>query len=174
LSQPNNRRPPPRPTMHRTLEFLLHHGYVLLLAWVFAEQMGLPVPSMPLLLAAGALAGTGHLNFLASLFYVVFAALVADSIWYQLGRRKGIRILQFLCKISLEPDSCVRRTEGVFSKQGARSLLLAKFLPGLGTVAPPLAGIFHMRAWRFLLFDGLGALLWAGSYLGLGFAFSGE
>src|SRR6266850_2871597 len=158
--------------MHRTLEFLLHHGYVLLLGWVFAEQMGLPIPSMPLLLAAGALAGTGHLSFLASLFYVVFAALVADSIWYELGRRKGIRILQFLCKISLEPDSCVRRTEGVFSKQGARSLLLAKFIPGLSTVAPPLAGIFHMRPRKFLLFDALGSLVWGGSILGTGYIFS--
>jgi membrane protein DedA with SNARE-associated domain len=160
--------------MHRTLEFLLHHGYVLLLGWVFAEQVGLPVPSMPLLLAAGALAGAGRLNFFASLFYVMLAAMTADSIWYQLGRRKGIRILQFLCKISLEPDSCVRRTEGLFSKQGARSLVLAKFLPGLGTVAAPLAGIFHMRARRFLLFDAMGTLLWAGTFLGLGFVFSGE
>jgi len=160
--------------MHRTVEFLLHHGYVLLLGWVFAEQVGLPVPSMPLLLAAGALAGTGRLSFFASLFYVMLAAMTADSIWYQLGRRKGIRILQFLCKISLEPDSCVRRTEGLFSKQGARSLVLAKFLPGLGTVAAPLAGIFHMRARRFLLFDAMGTLLWAGTFLGLGFVFSGE
>ena len=160
--------------MHRTLEFLLHHGYVLLLGWVFAEQVGLPVPSMPLLLAAGALAGAGRLSFFASLFYVMLAAMTADSIWYQLGRRRGIRILQFLCKISLEPDSCVRRTEGLFSKQGARSLVLAKFLPGLGTVAAPLAGIFHMRARRFLLFDAMGTLLWAGTFLGLGFVFSGE
>jgi membrane protein DedA with SNARE-associated domain len=160
--------------MHRTLEFLLHHGYVVLLGWVFAEQVGLPLPSMPLLLAAGALAGAGRMSFFASLFYAMLAAVAADSIWYHLGRRKGIRILQLLCKISLEPDSCVRRTEGVFSKQGARSLLLAKFLPGLGTVAPPLAGIFHMRPRRFLLFDALGALLWAGTFLGLGFLFSGE
>src|SRR6266446_9939086 len=85
-----------RPVMHRTVEFLLHHGYILLLGWVFAEQIGLPVPSMPLLLAAGALAGTGRLNFFASLFYVILAAVTADSIWYQLGRRKGIRILQLL------------------------------------------------------------------------------
>jgi membrane protein DedA with SNARE-associated domain len=160
--------------MHRTLEFLLHHGYVLLLGWVFAEQIGLPVPSMPLLLAAGALAGTGHLSFFASLFYAMVAAVAADFIWYQLGRHKGIRILQLLCKISLEPDSCVRRTEGLFSKQGARSLLLSKFLPGLGTVAAPLAGIFHMRARRFLLFDAAGTFLWAGTFLGLGFVFSGE
>src|SRR6266849_8296790 len=138
--------------MHRTLEFLLHHGYALLLGWVFAEQLGMPVPSMPLLLAA----------------------VTADSIWYSLGRRKGIRVLQLLCKISLEPDSCVRRTEGVFAKRGARSLLLAKFVPGLGTVAAPLAGIFHMRLRRFLLFDAAGSLLWAGTFLGLGYVFSGE
>ena len=160
--------------MHRTLEFLLHHGYILLLGWVFAEQVGLPLPSMPLLLAAGALAGTGHLSFFASLFYAMLAAVAADAIWYQLGRRKGIKILQLLCKISLEPDSCVRRTEGLFAKQGARSLLLAKFVPGLGTVASPLAGIFHMRPWRFFLFDAVGSLLWAGSFLGLGYVFSGQ
>jgi membrane protein DedA with SNARE-associated domain len=160
--------------MHSTLEFLLRHGYVVLLGWVFAEQIGLPVPSLPLLLAAGALAGTHHLNFFFSLFLCVLAAVAADSIWYALGRIKGIKVLQLLCKISLEPDSCVRRTEGVFSKQGARSLLVAKFLPGLSTVAPPLAGIFHMKPQRFLLFDGGGSILWAGTFLGLGYVFSGE
>src|SRR6202795_1597618 len=160
--------------MHKTLEFLLHHGYVVILGWVFAEQIGLPLPSLPLLLAAGALAGSHNLSFSTSLGVAMFAAVCADSIWYGLGRFKGIRILQLLCKISLEPDSCVRRTEGVFSKQGARSLLVAKFLPGLGTVAPPLAGIFHMRLRRFLLFDAVGSLLWAGTFLGLGYVFSSE
>jgi len=160
--------------MHRTLEFLVHHGYTVLLAWVFAEQVGLPVPSLPLLLAAGALAGTGHLNFFAALFYAVLGAVAADSIWYQLGRVKGIKILQLLCRISLEPDSCVRRTEGIFSKHGARSLLVSKFLPGLGIVTPPLAGIFHMRARRFLLFDAGGSFLWAGTFLGVGYVFSGQ
>jgi membrane protein DedA with SNARE-associated domain len=114
------------------------------------------------------------MSFLASLLYVMVAAVAADSIWYQLGRRKGIKILQLLCKISLQPDSCVRRTEGVFARQGARSLIFAKFLPGLNTVAPPLAGIFHMRARRFLFFDALGAFLWAGTFLGIGYIFSGE
>jgi membrane protein DedA with SNARE-associated domain len=160
--------------MHRTLEFLLHHGYVVLLGWVFAEQIGLPLPSMPLLLAAGALAGTGQLSFFASLFYVALASVAADFIWFQLGRRKGIRVLQLLCKISLEPDSCVRRTQGIFSKQGARSLLVSKFVPGLGTVTPPLAGIFHMRTRRFLLFDATGSLLWGCTFLGLGYVFSGQ
>lgn len=158
--------------MHRTLEFLIKHGYVVVLAWVFAEQLGVPVPSLPVLLAAGALAGAGKLSFWGSLCLVALASMAADSIWYALGRIKGIRILQLLCKISLEPDSCVRRTEGIFAKQGARSLLLAKFVPGLGTVAPPLAGIFHMRARRFLLFDGLGATLWGLSILGTGYIFS--
>jgi membrane protein DedA with SNARE-associated domain len=160
--------------MHSTLEFLIKHGYVVLLAWVFAEQLGLPIPSLPLMLAAGALAGTGHLSFWASLFLVTIAALCADSFWYILGRMKGIRILQFLCKISLEPDSCVRRTEGIFSKQGARSLLIAKFIPGLSTVAPPLAGIFHMRARMFLLYDALGSAVWGLTVLGTGFIFSSQ
>lgn len=160
--------------MHSTIEFLLHHGYAVLLAWVFAEQIGLPVPTMPLLLAAGALAGTGRLNFFNSWFLCTLAAIFADSIWYQLGRSKGIKVLQLLCKISLEPDSCVRRTEGMFAKQGSRSLLFAKFLPGLGTVAPPLAGIFRMKPHRFLLFDALGALLWSGTFLALGYLFTGE
>lgn len=160
--------------MHRTLEFLLHHGYLVLFAWVFAEQAGIPVPSVPLLLAAGALAGSHQLSFFTSLAVVVFAAVSADYIWYRLGRTRGIKILQFLCKISIEPDSCVRRTEGIFARQGARSLLVAKFIPGLGVVTPPLAGIFHMRGRRFVLFDAMGASLWAGCFLGLGYLFSGE
>ena len=160
--------------MHRTLEFLIQHGYVVLLVWVFAEQVGMPVPAMPLLLAAGALAGTGQLNWFSSVFFAVLGAVAADSIWFQLGRHKGIKILQLLCRISLEPDSCVRRTEGIFSKQGARSLLVAKFVPGLGIVTPPLAGIFHMRFRRFLLYDTLGSFFWAGAFTGVGFVFSGQ
>jgi membrane protein DedA with SNARE-associated domain len=158
--------------MHGVLEFLLRHGYLLLVGWVFLEQAGLPVPSIPVLLASGALAGTGHLNFAVALLLCLVASVTADTIWYELGRRRGIKILQWLCKISLEPDSCVRRTEGLFEKEGARSLVLAKFLPGLSTVATPLAGIFQMRLKKFLLFDALGTLLWAGTYLGLGYLFS--
>jgi membrane protein DedA with SNARE-associated domain len=158
--------------MHRAFEFLIHHGYVVLLGWVFVEQAGIPVPASPLLLAAGALAGAGDLNIFAALFWAGLGAVAADSIWFQLGRHKGIKILQLLCRISLEPDSCVRRTEGIFSKQGARSLLVAKFIPGLGLVTPPLAGVFRMRFRRFLIFDSLGSMLWAGTFLGIGYAFS--
>src|SRR6202790_813018 len=150
--------------MNNILEFLVHHGYVVLLGWVFVELLGLPIPSVPLLLAAGALAGAGRMNIFVALFVTMFAALCADSLWYQLGRIKGIAVLQLLCKISLEPDSCVRRTEGVFSRQGARSLIFAKFLPGVGAVAPPLAGVFHMRLARFMMFDSMGTLLGLGSF----------
>jgi membrane protein DedA with SNARE-associated domain len=160
--------------MHSILEFLLKHGYAVLLVWVFAEQIGLPVPSLPILLAAGALAGSGRFNFAGSIFLSVLGCLAADWVWYALGRVRGIKVLQLLCKISLEPDSCVRRTQGLFAKQGARSLVFAKFVPGLGTVAPPLAGIFHMRPSRFLLFDTFGALLWSSLYVGVGYIFSGE
>jgi len=160
--------------MHATIEFLSHHGYSLLIAWVFAEQLGFPIPSIPVLLSAGALAGTGRLSLGTSFICVVFAAVAADLIWYQLGRRKGKGILRLLCRISLEPDSCVRRTAGIYRKQGARSLLLAKFVPGLNTVSPPLAGIIKMNLCRFLVFDITGTLVWAAVFLGIGDLFSGE
>src|SRR5882672_3222810 len=160
--------------MNCTIEFLSRHGYLVLISWVFAEQVGLPIPSIPILLAAGALAGAGRLSFPVSLLYCVLAAMTADSIWFELGRLRGIQVLRLLCKVSLEPDSCVRRTEGIFSRQGERTLLFSKFLPGLNTVAPPLAGVVHIGVWRFLLFDALGTFLWAGTFLGLGYAFTGE
>jgi len=160
--------------MHALLEFLIHHGYLVVAAWVFLEQLGLPLPSSPLLLATGALCGTGHLNFAVSLVLAVCSSVLADNFWYQLGHRKGIKVLQWLCRITLEPDSCVRRTEGLFERQGAHSLLIAKFVPGLSAVATPLAGIFHMRLRRFLLFDALGSFLWAGTFLGLGYLFADQ
>ena len=162
------------PALQRAFEFLIHHGHSVLFAWVLVEQLGVPIPAMPLLLAAGALAGKGHLNFFACVLFAVLGALASDSLWFQLGRHKGIKILQWLCRISLEPDSCVRRTEGIFSKQGARSLVVAKFLPGLGLVTPPLAGIFRMRFRRFLLFDAIGSTLWAGVFLAAGYVFAGQ
>lgn len=160
--------------MHSLLAILIGHGYLILLAWVFLEQLGLPLPSSPLLLAAGALAGAGKLNIVYALLLSVTASVIADTVWYELGRRKGVKVVQWLCRISLEPDSCVRRTEGVFERQGAKSLLVAKFIPGLNVVATPLAGIFRMKLGKFLLFDSLGALLWAGAFLLGGFLFSDQ
>lgn len=160
--------------MNETFQFLIRHGYTVLFVWVFAEQIGLPLPAVPLLLAAGALAGAGQMNFALALGLALVAALASDTIWYEIGRRRGASVLNFLCRISLEPDSCVRRTEGIFARHGARSLLVAKFIPGLNTAAPPLAGVFQMRLSRFLFFDVLGSLLWAGSFLLLGYAFSDQ
>jgi len=160
--------------MTQHIQFLIHYGYALLFGWVFAEQLGVPLPSIPILLAAGALVGSHQMNAAAGLALAIVAAVGADLIWYDLGRRKGIRVLQFLCKISLEPDSCVRRTENVFARSGAKSLLVAKFVPGLNTAAQPLAGIFRMKFWRFLIFDALGAVIYIGTFVGLGYAFSNE
>ncbi len=160
--------------MNETLGFLVRHGYSVLFAWVFVEQLGLPLPSVPLLLAAGALAGTGRLNLTLVAALPIVAALLSDALWYELGRRRGVKVLQFLCRISLEPDSCVRRTENVFAQHGARSLVVAKFVPGLNTAAPPLAGVFRMRLLRFLFFDALGVMLWVGVFVGLGYVFSDQ
>jgi membrane protein DedA with SNARE-associated domain len=102
------------------------------------------------------------------------ASLVSDAIWYWIGRTGGSRVLGFLCRVALEPDSCVRRTENVFSRKGARALLIAKFVPGLSTAAPPLAGVIRMSFLRFVVFTGLGGLLWAGVFVGLGWLFSAQ
>lgn len=160
--------------MHEGIQFLIRHGYAVMFVCVFIEQMGLPLPAIPFLLAAGALAGAGQLNLTFAIGLAVAASLLSDMVWYEIGRRHGTKVLNLLCRISLEPDSCVRRTENVFARHGARSLLVAKFIPGLNTVAPPLAGIFQMRLSRFLLFDGLGALVWVGAFVGLGYLFSDQ
>ncbi len=160
--------------MRDTIDFLLQHGYALVFAWVLAEQLGLPIPAFPVLLAAGALAGAGKLSLGWAVVLALVASLAADLVWYEFGKRRGGKILALLCRISLEPESCVRRTEDAFQNHGSRSLLLAKFIPGLNTAAPPMAGMTGMSLPRFLLFDSLGALLWAGGAALVGYVFSGE
>jgi membrane protein DedA with SNARE-associated domain/rhodanese-related sulfurtransferase len=147
---------------------------LLVFAWVFVEQAGLPIPSAPLLMAMGALSGMHQLNLGLAVTIAVLAALLSDSMWYEIGRLKGVRVLQLLCKISLEPDSCVRRTQVSFGRSGPRVLLVAKFIPGLSAMAAPLAGIIRMGWRKFLLFDVLGALIWVAAYTLSGFAFSGQ
>lgn len=160
--------------MRETIDFLTLHGYTVLFVWVLAEQLGLPIPSLPMLLAAGALAGAGNLSIAWAVVLALTASVIADLLWYEVGRRRGGRILSLLCRIALEPESCVRRTEDAFQDHGSRSLLLAKFVPGLNTAAPPMAGVTGMRLWRFLLFDSLGALLWAATAVLVGYLFSGQ
>ncbi|HXB54300.1 MAG TPA: VTT domain-containing protein [Vicinamibacteria bacterium] len=156
------------------LAFLLHHPLAVLSAAVLADQLGLPLPTGPLLLAAGALAGQGRLDIASALSVCVVASVLGELAWYEAGRRRGSSILSLLCRISLEPDSCVRRTEDVFIRHGARTLLVAKFVPGLATVAPPLAGVIGMRLSRFVPWAGAGALIWAATYFFLGFIFSDQ
>ena len=157
--------------MNDAVRFLLHHPYLVLTGWVFIEQAGLPIPSIPLLMAAGVLAGMHQVNAALAIGLAVGACMAADILWYEIGRTRGAKVLNLLCRISLEPDSCVRRTESLFAARGARSLLFAKFLPGLGTAAPPLAGMIGMKIRRFLVYDAAGAFLWAGGFIGLGYLF---
>jgi len=158
----------------RILGFVERHGYVLLFVWVLAEQSAIPVPSAPLLLAAGALIHTGGLAILPALLSCLAAALAADTIWFELGRRRGRQVLRLVCRLSLEPDSCVRQTENAFHKYGMRSLLVSKFIPGLNAVAAPLAGNSRGSYLRFAVYDIAGASIWAGAYLAVGYLFSGQ
>jgi len=161
-------------SLEQAADFLIRHGYAVLFGWVLLEQMGLPIPAAPLLIAAGALARAGKMNLTFALALALIAVTLADLFWYSLGRYRGGRILKLLCRISLEPDSCVRRTENLFVRHGVHSLLVAKFVPGLNTAAPSLAGIFRMPVRRFMIFDFLGALLWVVSVTSLGLIFSDQ
>ena len=154
--------------------FVTQHGYTLLLAAVLVEQIGLPVPSVPVLLAAGALAAAGGMHVAAIIGVVWVAALMVDIAWYESGRRRGTRVLNFLCRLSQEPSSCAQNVQGLFARWGARTLLFAKFVPGFGIAAPPVAGAIRLRVWKFLLYDSLGILLWAGVYVGLGYLLSDQ
>src|SRR5215470_13487120 len=160
--------------MAETLQFLVKHGYIVLFASVLAHQLGLPLPSTPFIIAAGALAHSGQLSFIAVLFLACSAALLADLVWFEIGRRRGARVLEFLCRISLEPDYCVRRTENSFARHGAQTLVVGKLVPGVSVLATPMAGVYGFSRARFIFFDGLGILLWIGTFELLGYLFSDQ
>jgi membrane protein DedA with SNARE-associated domain/rhodanese-related sulfurtransferase len=147
---------------------LLTYGYLLLFAWVLAEQFGIPLPATPVLLAAGALSVDGPFNFFLALGLSVVATLIADIVWFFIGRSQGHNVLRLLCKLSLEPTTCVRRTQDSFARRRGVMLMFAKFVPGLGILAPPVAGENGMAFGAFLFFDGIGATLWAGTLLAAG------
>ena len=156
----------------QALDFVGRFGSPIVFLAVLIDQIGVPLPSPPMLLAFGALAGTGRVHPFAGLLAAVAGSLLADCAWFQLGRRKGSRVLGWMCRLSLEPDSCVSRTRDVVARHGARALLVAKFIPGLDTVGPPLAGMLGIGVPSFLAWSAAGALLWAGTFGGLGYAFS--
>jgi membrane protein DedA with SNARE-associated domain len=150
---------------------LAQYGLVFVFANVFLVQAGVPVPAVPTLMVAGALAAGSGPGLPAILGVAVIGSLLGDAIWYAAGRVYGMRVLQLLCRISISPDSCVRETETRFVRWGPVSLLIAKFVPGFATVAPPLAGALRISFARFLLYSAIGAALWAGAAAGAGLLF---
>ena len=141
------------------------YGYLFLFAWVLVDQLGIPLPATPAILAAGALSAEHRISFCCALLIAVTASLIADSSWFFIGRKYGYRVLRVLCKLSLEPAHCIRRNQDTLSRHRAVLLMIAKFVPALATLAPPTAGANGMGFDPFLLFDGIGATLWVGVLL---------
>jgi len=157
--------------MQEFIQFMGKHGDSVLFFWVFAGQFGIPLPAAPLLLAVGALAGEGWMNLHRALAWGIIASVVANIFSYWIGLRQGIAVLSLICRISFNPDSCVRKTSSLFSRYGVSSILIARFIPGFNTIAPPLAGVFRMNFFSFLLYDILGGGIWVGAFVGLGYLF---
>lgn len=158
--------------MHEALTILAKHGYWIVFVWVFADQAGLPLPSFPVLLAAGALAHAGQLNIFVVIAVAALAAILIDSFWFELGRRRGGSVLKFICRTSLEPESCIGRTQTMFSRRGAWTVMASKFLPGMNIIASPMAGMSGVSRSRFLILNAAGSLAFAVLFTVLGYLFS--
>lgn len=158
--------------MSAILQFVLKHGYSFLFAAVFVRQIGFPIPGPVFLIAAGALAAAGKLGALAIVTLTIIACVSADWVWYEAGRRGGDKVLNFMHRFTRDPGLHSRRAKEIFARYGLPLLLVAKFVPGLDAVAPPLAGTSCTSPVRFLAMDALGAGLYACVYGGLGFVFS--
>jgi membrane protein DedA with SNARE-associated domain/rhodanese-related sulfurtransferase len=147
------------------LAFFVHYAYLIIFLWVLVEQIGIPIPSVPVLLTAGTLSATHRVSWIAITLAMLLACLVADTIWFALGRRYGNSVLKLLCRFSFEASTCVSKTEGYFTRRGAVTLLFAKFVPGLSTVAAPIAGQTGMSLPRFLAWDLAGSLIWGETFI---------
>ena len=160
--------------MHTQLFSLLEHYCVLIVfVAVLIDQLGIPIPAVPVLVVAGSLAANGRASAAALFAAAVVATLIADAVWFLIGRTYGMRVLKMLCRISLEPDSCVSQTQGRFERWGVNSIVIAKFIPGLGTIAPPLAGALQVSWLRFMGLSLMASSLWAAVGLGAGMIFKG-
>jgi membrane protein DedA with SNARE-associated domain/rhodanese-related sulfurtransferase len=153
------------------MELIAQYGLALVFVNVLLERAGLPLPATPTLILCGALAATGRLSVWWIFAWAMLACVIGDTLWYGAGRYYGRRVMKFLCRVSLSPDSCVRTTENRFERWGRLTLVLAKFVPGLSTVARPLAGAMRMSLGSFELLNGLGSVLWAGAAIGTGMLF---
>jgi len=155
-------------------ELFSRHGLVAVAAAVLLHQLGAPLPSTPLLLLLGAESASRDGFALRAFAAITAAAMVANALWFWAGRRLGRRVLNALCVVSISPDTCVRQNEVSFARRGALTLLIAKFVPGLSMLAPPLAGALGMTAGRFLSWNLLGSALWAAAGLVTGRVFHAQ
>lgn len=153
------------------LSLIVHHGYIIIFVIVFVEAIGLPMPAALVLVAGGAAAASGTLRAPAVFFLAVTAMLLGDSLLYVLGSLMGWGLLGFLCKVSAAPETCILRSAESFYKRGRATLVIAKFIPGVNTMAPPLAGSMKMPFGQFLALDLVGASLYALAYGSIGFLF---
>src|SRR2546430_7991274 len=153
---------------------IAEYGIALVFANVLLEQLGLPIPAVPALIVAGALSAEGEFSPFAALGLALVACMMGDAAWYLAGRRYGPRVMKLLCRVSLSPDSCVRQTEFRFERWGKLTLVLSKFIPGLSTIAPPLAGATRLGWPSFLLFNGVGVGIWAGAAIAAGAPFHAQ
>lgn len=158
--------------MEELVALLTRHGLALVFGVTLAARIGAPLPAAPLLVVAGALVQAGQLGVWTCVAVSVAANLAGDAVWFWGGRRWGHRVLRFLCRISLSPDSCVRQSEALVLRWGGHSLVAAKFVPGVSVVAAPMAGALAMSWRRFLVFGVLAGLVWTLAFLGLGMLFS--
>ncbi|MBI3370521.1 MAG: VTT domain-containing protein [Betaproteobacteria bacterium] len=155
-------------------QFFADYGLLAVIGFVLLEQLGAPIPALPVLLLAGAKAIEDPLYGVYALASSVLACTIGDLAWFWAGRRYGYGVLKLLCRVSISPDSCVRQTETTYERRGVATLVVAKFVPGLATVAPPVAGALGLKTSSFLLYNGAGAVLWSGTGLGLGLLFHGQ
>jgi membrane protein DedA with SNARE-associated domain len=155
------------------LTLFARHGYGLLALIVFLEAVGLPVPAAVALLAAGAASALHIMHPFPALLIAVVSMVAGDALMFWLGSVSGWWLLGVLCRVSMNPETCILRSAESFYKRGKATLLFAKFVPGLNTMAPPLAGSMRMSPWKFLRYDLGGALLYILAYAGAGFLFSG-
>ncbi len=158
--------------MHEALTFLANQGYWIIFVWVFIDQAGLPLPSLPVLLAGGALASAGSLNLFVVIGVAALAACLSDTLWFEIGRRRGGSVLKFICRTSLEPESCVGRTQAMFTRRGAWTLLISKFVPGMNVVASPVAGMSGVSRLRFLTLNTASSVAYAILFVLPGYLFS--
>ena len=154
--------------------YLIHTTYPILFVSVFARQLCLPVPAILFLLAGGAVAGSGQLSFTGVVLVAVFGCVLADLVWFEAGRRSGKRVLRLLCALASDPSRCIREASTVFANRGLPLLLIAKFVPGLDGICPPMAGIVGASRVAFIAYDAGGAALWSAAYIACGFVFARE